>query len=183
LIEGAWPQPSRVNRSLDHFTGQRLLEVGSGPLVPVLQFTGCERHALDPLNDLYVASGWPLYAYDAKMCSAHAEKMPYLDRYFDAALSVNALDHVDDFQAVATEIERVLKPGGNIYFEVDYHEPTVTEPISLNDEIILRAFRRCQLTKVAEAGKADVYRATGTYNPQATNDDRLVLWHGTRKSD
>jgi ubiquinone/menaquinone biosynthesis C-methylase UbiE len=117
-----------------------------------------------------------------KMCSAHAENMPYPNGYFDVALSVNALDHVDDFQAVATELERVLKPGGNVYFEVDYHEPTVTEPISLNDEIILRAFRRCQLTKVAEAGKADAYKATGTYNPQAPNDDSLVLWHGTRKS-
>ncbi|HYZ83257.1 MAG TPA: class I SAM-dependent methyltransferase [Bryobacteraceae bacterium] len=172
----------RLRLPLDHFARQRLLEIGSGPLVPILQFTACERHALDPLNDLYCAAGWPLYAYDAKMCNAYAEKMPYPDGYFDAAVSVNALDHVDNFQAVAAEIERVLKPGGKIYFEVDYHEPTVTEPISLNDDIILRAFQRCQLTKVAEAGKADVYEATGTYNPSATNDDRLVLWHGKRNS-
>jgi ubiquinone/menaquinone biosynthesis C-methylase UbiE len=53
--------------------------------------------------------------------------MPYPDAYFDAVISVNALDHVDDFERVASEMQRVLRKGGGIYFEVECHAPAVTE--------------------------------------------------------
>jgi hypothetical protein len=42
-----------------HFAGRRVLEIGNGPLAPILQFENCERHGVDPLNNLYMASGWP----------------------------------------------------------------------------------------------------------------------------
>jgi hypothetical protein len=44
----------------DFFTGKRMLEVGSGPLAPVLQFTNCTRHCIDPLVNMYLSAGWPL---------------------------------------------------------------------------------------------------------------------------
>lgn len=54
------------------FAGQRVLEVGCGPLAPVLQSSACERHGLDPLADLYVRSGWPLHAYDVSFVNSRA---------------------------------------------------------------------------------------------------------------
>ncbi|MGB3540243.1 MAG: hypothetical protein WBA42_18985 [Mesorhizobium sp.] len=50
----------------DAFEGKRVLEVGCGPLVPIQQFSACERHGIDPLADLYMASGWPLFDYDVR---------------------------------------------------------------------------------------------------------------------
>lgn len=171
----------RLMLSLDHFVGQRVLEVGSGPLSPVMQFADCERHGLDPLNDLYLRSGWPLYAYPVVSTTAYAERMPYPDAWFDAAISLNALDHVDDFHAVAAEIQRVLKPGGAMHIEVEYHKATVTEPLELKDTIVRAAFGAMHLECVANRGKKDAWEAGGTFSPHATNDERIVLWRGMRR--
>ena len=35
--------------------------------------------------------------------------MPFEDGFFDAVISVNAIDHVNDFAETAKEIKRVLK--------------------------------------------------------------------------
>src|SRR5215475_13530888 len=61
----------------DHFSGMRVLEVGSGPTAPILQFSNCTRHCVDPLVDLYLASGWPLFEYDVKFVNRGAESLPY----------------------------------------------------------------------------------------------------------
>ena len=68
----------------------------------------------------------------------------------DAVISVNAIDHVSDFSAVAKEIRRVLKPGGTLRLQAHYHKPTPLEPQSLDDELILREFGSLGVRKVAE---------------------------------
>src|SRR5206468_1167677 len=70
----------------DHFLGGRILEIGNGPLIPILQFDNCERHGVDPLNNMYMKAGWPLFGYDAKILSMGAETLPYPDGYFDAVV-------------------------------------------------------------------------------------------------
>lgn len=74
------------------------------------------------------------------MINAIRESMSYVDSYFDAVISVNALDHVDDFRQVASEIYRAVKVGGKIFFEVEYHAPTVNEPQHLNDATVIDSF-------------------------------------------
>jgi ubiquinone/menaquinone biosynthesis C-methylase UbiE len=171
----------------DCFRGKRVLEVGCGPLAPILQFSDCVRHGLDPLIDLYLQSGWPLYDYDVKFVSAKGESMPYVGSYFDAAISVNALDHVDDFRQVASEIQRVVKVGGELYFEIEYHAPTVNEPQRLNDTTVLESFSACEMRKVCERGKREMFQAVvkrfglipGKFD-HFTNEERFVTWHGKR---
>jgi SAM-dependent methyltransferase len=145
-LRPSYTEELQVDRS--HFAGRKVLEIGNGPLAPILQFEGCERHCVDPLNNLYVEAGWPLFDYDIKFLSVGAESLPYPDNHFDAVISVNALDHVDDFDRVAGEMQRVLKPDGEMLFEVEYHAPTVTEPLALDDNYIRRAFSRCHLDVV-----------------------------------
>ena len=178
----------------DAFKGKRVLEVGCGPLVPIQQFSACERHGIDPLADLYMASGWPLFDYDVKVVNGYGEALPYPDCYFDGVISVNALDHVDDFDKTISEIERVTRPGGQICIEVEYHEPTVTEPLRLNDNTVRQAFNATRLEKIAERGKAELFagivnrfgltsegisRRFGTL----TNTERFALWHGHKLPD
>jgi ubiquinone/menaquinone biosynthesis C-methylase UbiE len=170
----------RLQLSPSAFRGKRVLEVGCGPLAPILVFEECVRHGIDPLINQYIESGWPLYALDVIFTKSYGEKMPYPDEYFDAIISCNALDHVDDFGQVASEMQRVLKKGGRMYFEVEYHKATVTEPIELTDSIIMDAFLQCRLNKVMERGKLNAYEATCVVSPGASNEDRLVLWHGEK---
>jgi SAM-dependent methyltransferase len=127
----------------DALSGERVLDVGCGPLPNLLAFTGCERHGIDPLVDRYREAGYPLDLWEREGFTYHhapAEQMPFPDAHFDAVVSVNAVDHVDDFAAVAREIGRVLRPGGLLRLQINYHPPTVTEPVSLDDQIVMDNF-------------------------------------------
>lgn len=171
----------------DAFFGERVLEIGCGPLAPVLQFDGCERHGIDPLLNAYVLSGWPLYDLDAKLLNARGERLPYPDAWFDSVISVNCLDHVDNFPAVAREMVRVVKPGGQIRFEVEYHDkPSVTEPIALDDEAVLSAFEGAEMTKVRQLTAAELFcNLSDRYDVRGVislgNDEQYVLWSGVRR--
>jgi len=149
----------RLQIGRDHLAGKRVLEIGCGPFVPIQQFTGCVRHGVDPLANLYMSAGWPLYEYDVKIISLGGESMPYPDGYFDSVISVNALDHVDNFEQVAVEMQRVLKRGGEFFVEVEYHPPTVTEPLELNDTRVLKAFSGCRLRCILARPGKDLYEA------------------------
>lgn len=175
---------------VDVFRGKRILEVGCGPVVPILQFVDCERHGIDPLATQYIEAGWPIFDYDAKVISAFGEKMPYPEGYFDVVVSRNSLDHVDDFQQVAFEIVRVLKPGGSFVCQIEYHEPTLEEPQRLDDHAVATAFHRLEMHKLGERGKIELHRMIAArYN--LSLEERLerdgvdkgqcyAIWHGRK---
>ncbi|MGH6937196.1 MAG: class I SAM-dependent methyltransferase [Methylocella sp.] len=171
----------------NYFAGKRVLEIGSGPLAPILQFTDCSRHCIDPLVNAYLAAGWPLFDYDAKFINIGGEALPYPDGYFEAIISVNALDHVDDFELVASEMQRVVRRGGGIYFEVEYHTPTVMEPITLNDSRVMKAFSGCELKMSINRTGQEMVEALEKrfdllpiqFGWQGAN--RFVTWHGVRR--
>jgi ubiquinone/menaquinone biosynthesis C-methylase UbiE len=128
----------------DTFDGMKLLDIGAGPIPSAEAFEGADLYALDPLIPRYLAAGYPLHIYKStKFVSGYAENMPLPDNYFDAVISVNALDHVDDFEKTVSEIRRVLKQDGLIRIHLHYHPPTVNEPIVLNDERVDTAFSWC----------------------------------------
>jgi ubiquinone/menaquinone biosynthesis C-methylase UbiE len=126
----------------DDFVGMKVLDVGSGPFPSALCFKDCEVYSLDPLIDSYVSAGYPLHCYDSrgKFVCAQAENIPFEDGFFDAVVSVNAIDHVNDFAATAMELKRVLKTGGKFRMHVHYHPKTKAEPLELNDEIFIRNY-------------------------------------------
>lgn len=179
--------PEVLNIADDELAGKKVLEVGCGPLAPIMQFHNCARHGLDPLIDSYVRSGWPLYDYGVTFVNAGGESMPYVDSYFDAVIAVNALDHVDDLAKVSSEIQRVVKLGGRLYFEVEYHEPRPLEPQQINDDIIVACFERCKMNKICEtSGKQNHERLVDRFGlrPDETGeyeqDAHLTVWHGER---
>ena len=122
----------------------QLLDIGSGPMPSALAFENCTVHCLDPLLPAYMTAGFAIHYYDrVKFVHAHSEDIPYPDHYFDAIISVNALDHVDDFDKTSHEIRRVLKLGGKLRFHLHYHSPTPLEPIDLNDQKMMQSFGWC----------------------------------------
>lgn len=136
----------------DAFRGLRVLDVGAGPMPSGEVFEDCDLYCLDPLYPRYLEAGWPLHLYGPRtwFVHGHAEAMPLEDDSFDAVISVNAIDHVDDFSATAREIRRVLRPGGRLRMHVHYHPPKRTEPLQLDDAKVESAFAWCpDLRKVA----------------------------------
>jgi SAM-dependent methyltransferase len=147
----------------------RVLDVGAGPLPSALAFNGIELYCLDPLYSAYLDAGYPLHYYDCRFVNAACENIPLPDDSFDVVLSVNAIDHVDDFAAAAAEIRRVLKPDGKLAMHVHYHQPTDAEPVALSDETFLAAYGWCpHLRRVAAATEK-----TGS---RADAGELYVLW-------
>jgi SAM-dependent methyltransferase len=52
-----------------------------------------------------------------------AEKLPFIDGSFDALISIAVLEHVRDPFSAATEMARVLKPGGELICCVPFLQP------------------------------------------------------------
>jgi len=181
LHQHNWGYEEDLQLERDAFKGERLLDVGCGPLAPILQFADCERHAIDPLLDRYIEAGWPMYDYDVRLLNVHGENLPYPDNWFDGVISVNALDHVDDFEAVAKEMIRVLKPGGRITFEIEYHQdPTLTEPIFLNDDVIAEAFRSIDIAKVRNRTHAERFSLLAD-SGKGGSGGCWALWKGVKR--
>ena len=128
--------------STSEFQGLKILDIGSGPFPSALCFENTEVYSLDPLLANYISAGYPIHCYESrgKFVQAQAEGIPFEDGFFDAVVSVNAIDHVNDFEATAKEIKRVLKPSGRFRMHVHYHPKTKAEPHVLNDEVFLKNY-------------------------------------------
>jgi len=152
------------------FSGLRILDIGSGPLPSAQAFEDCEIYCLDPLLPEYAKLGYPsCYGDRVKFTSGFSEKMPLKDNFFDAVISVNAIDHVDDIYKTALEIKRVLKPDGKIRIHAHYHKKTTTEPLELNDKVMGRAFNWCKNFR-------RVKESTTKRGSVAPNGEIYVLW-------
>jgi ubiquinone/menaquinone biosynthesis C-methylase UbiE len=134
----------------DAFNGMKILDVGSGPMPSATIFRHAEIYCLDPHIPEYIRLGFPLHYSNAKFMYGKSEEIPCKNNFFDAVISVNALDHVDDFSKTAKEIARVLKPEGQVRLHLHYHKRALTEPIELNDQIVMSHFAFCQIKKIIE---------------------------------
>jgi ubiquinone/menaquinone biosynthesis C-methylase UbiE len=171
-----------LNRLLvrrDYFAGKRLLDVGCGPIPYALAFNDCKIWGIYPLVDSYKRIGFPLDRYSDRLTylNASVEKIPCEDNFFDAVISVNSIDHVDDFPLAAQEISRVLRPGGILRMEVHYHSPTTCEPWKLDDSIIIQYFDHLEIQKVSEKPFTELnQRFSNLSNPLAKLYTFLQVW-------
>lgn len=154
----------------DAFRGLKVLDVGSGPIPSATCFEGADIYALDPLAEFYKSIGYSRTPFpDVHFCEAKAEKMPFSSHFFDVVLSVNAIDHVDDFEQTAAEISRVLKPGGKLAMHVHYHPATECEPLELNDSRVRTAFSSVK-------GFAPCRRSQCSFTNDVLPPEEFVLW-------
>ena len=169
--------PSALKIPRDHFAGKTILDLGCGPYPLSVAFEDCHIVGLDPLVHEYEAAGFPLSEFTDRVTFVRgfAEDMPFGSGSFDAIISVNAIDHVDDFEQAAREISRVLKDDGVLRMQVHYHAPKELEPVALSDEVMLRHFGHLGITKVSEEAASIPGREPGspTVFPQ---DERFVVW-------
>ena len=152
------------------FAGMKLLDIGAGPMPSATVFKNCEVYCLDPLLHKYLEVGYPLHYYDnCKFIHAFSENIPVKDGFFDAVISVNAIDHVDDIHKTSMEINRVLKKNGLFRMHVHYHKATKLEPLEITDAMFLRIFSWCpDLHKVSEN--------KSSFSTTLDADETFVLW-------
>jgi SAM-dependent methyltransferase len=100
----------------------RVLEIGSGAHGLIFFFDAPRGVGLDPLAVEYAAL-FPDWQRRVPTVAAAGERVPFPDRSFDMVLCDNVIDHADDPGAIVAEIDRLLVPGGLVYFTVNVHHP------------------------------------------------------------
>jgi ubiquinone/menaquinone biosynthesis C-methylase UbiE len=109
-------------------SAENVIEVGCGPYTNVrLVRKACQPKHLflsDPLIRTYVE--FPMTMVRELHQSAGAyfddhplEDLPFRDSYFDVAVMINVLDHVQDAHACMRSLFRILKPGGYVIIGQD----------------------------------------------------------------
>jgi SAM-dependent methyltransferase len=98
----------------------RILEVGSGAHGLVFFFGLSRAIGCDPLAREY-AGLFPAWQRRVPTLAAEGESLPFPDAVFDIVLCDNVVDHAHDPARIASELVRVLAPGGLLYFTVNVH--------------------------------------------------------------
>lgn len=124
---------------LDHsfYEGKRILDVGCGPRGSLnWADMASERVGLDPLADEYRRE-FGVDAHPMTYVNAPAERIPFDDASFDVVTTLNSLDHVDDVRAAASEMSRVLRPGGTLLILTEVnHDKRPTEPQDFSFDVL-----------------------------------------------
>ncbi|MDQ5823953.1 MAG: class I SAM-dependent methyltransferase [Chloroflexota bacterium] len=139
--------------------GTRLLDLGAGmgglsvALLREFGGGGLEVQATD-YNPSYAQIARlraQRYSLDLPITVAAGEKLPYAESQFEMVLCMDVLEHVQDVEAVVSEIYRVLKPGGVVLTTVPnrrafrdphYHLPLINWlPAPISEQVIKRAGR------------------------------------------
>ena len=94
---------------------ERLLEIGygSGVMMPGLKYRCSELYGID-LHTRHREVGEILskYGVRATLATGSVTALPFDDAFFDCAVTVSALEYVEDIDAACSELERVLTPDG-----------------------------------------------------------------------
>jgi len=105
----------RVRRTLAGAARGRVLELGVGTGLNLPYYPpGVEVHAIDP--DPAMLAYARARAGAARLIVAHAEDIPYRDAFFDTVVATFTFCTVDDPEAAAREVRRVLRRGGSFLF-------------------------------------------------------------------
>ena len=108
--------------------GERVLDIGFGSGVNFLNLNEKyeEIHGLDLTADLeLVTETFRKHDLHPKLRKGNILSMPYTDNYFDTVLLVSILEHIKPSEQITAfrEIERVLKPGGQVIYGVPIDQP------------------------------------------------------------
>jgi ubiquinone/menaquinone biosynthesis C-methylase UbiE len=108
--------------------GERILEIGFGTGLTFMNLkdTYREIHGLDLTADVAaVQAAFAARNVPTQLRRGNVLEMPYDDNFFDTVLLISILEHLkpqEQFKAFA-EIERVLKPGGQVVYGVPIERP------------------------------------------------------------
>lgn len=119
----------------DFVSGKVIADFGCGPRGSLCWAKSASvRIGIDVLADRYADSFQNVITSHNMIYVKSTEKViPIPSDSVDVMFTLNAIDHVDDFPAMCSEILRILKPGGLLIGSINLEEPpTLWEPQTLS---------------------------------------------------
>lgn len=158
-----YPSALQIPKTPKRQSYGRLLDLGCGPLCPATCFQADAIVGVDPLIFEYARIGYPIELYNAICINIRAEDLSKIFEpfVFDTIVSHNAIDHMDSLSEIASQAQRLGRPGSLVRLSITYRKATVTEPLEITDDDVLRAFNVRPLDKIME---------------QNMGDHRIALW-------
>lgn len=138
----------------------KVLEIGSG-LVSPLQFADskCDITSIDPLMSEYQDT-IDLMGGRIHYLQGDGEKIAFPDGEFNAVVCINVIDHTPTPANMIAEIKRVLKPGGKLFFEVNFDESLSPAHYALWDQENVDAITEGLKLISAKDSRRDEYNQT-----------------------
>lgn len=119
---------------LDGFATVLDIGCGDGQISRMLAGSGATVTGIDPTwNQIAVAQQ---RGGGAGYVRAAADRLPFVDAHFDAAVACLVFEHIDAVDAAIAEVARVVKPGGRFAFFLNH--PLLQTPGSgwIDDQIL-----------------------------------------------
>ncbi len=174
-----------AGESTDEFTrGKIVADFGCGPRGSLVWATpALLRVGIDVLADRYFDEfKTDLALHDMIYLKSTEKSIPLPSHFVDIVFTLNAIDHVDHFTAMCSEILRILKPGGLFIGSFNLEEPeTATEPQRLTVDLIktyLLGPMTIETYRISEKGPKD-----NVYGPLLENNELVyrkgnegILW-------
>ena len=185
-----------VGEALAASPGERVADVGCGPgfyVLEMLQQVGPEGAVvgLDASPQMLAVAGRRCEGHEnVSFLEADAKSLPLDDGGFDAVVTVQVLEYVDDVEAALAELFRVLRPGGRLVaWAVDWATLSVhsTDPErtrrvlrAWDDHLAHRSLPRTLAPRLRATGFGDVAMdahafATAEFTPEAYGVSLLPL--------
>jgi arsenite methyltransferase len=185
-----------VGKALSASPGERVADVGCGPgfyVLELLEQVGPEGAVvgLDASPQMLAVAGRRCQGHqNVSFLEADATSLPLGDGGFDAVLTVQVLEYVDDVDAALAELLRVLRPGGRLVaWAVDWAtlslhstDPERTRRVlhAWDDHLAHRSLPRTLAPRLRATGFGDVAMtahafATAEFTPEAYGVSLLPL--------
>ena len=188
--------PAMAEESSDDFIeGKIVADFGCGPKGSLVWASKAHlRIGIDVPADRYAEEFFDNFVSHGIVYLKSTEKViPLPSNYVDILFTLNAMDHVDCFSDMCSEIIRVIKPGGEFIGSFNLEEfPTPSEPQRLNvhmiqqhsqDKLEVRSYRITGLNASRYSSNFDRYAPLldGAVLPYKTGQEG-VLWVRARKT-
>ncbi len=140
-------QRRHVRETLAPRLGERVLDLGSGPgflAVEIAEEVGPDGEVcgIDPATSMLAMAGERSGAL-VEYRRASADRIPYPDGKFDAVVSTQVFEYVEDVPGALAEVRRVLRPGGRVLLvDTDWDSIVWRSPDDGVTERMLLAFEQ-----------------------------------------